>query len=69
MKHGDHSEFRDGYSLHVNPVDAIIRNSKRRTDRYWKWWVMRETDGTVIAVGSALTKAEALEQMDAAILG
>lgn len=67
MKQGAHSEFRDDYSLHVHPVEAIIRNSKRRTDRYWKWWVMRETDGTVIAVGSAPTKAEALKEMAAAI--
>lgn len=67
MKHGIHAEFHDNYSFHVNCVEAIIRNGKRRTDRYWKWWVMRESDGTVVAVGSADTKDEAVAQMRAAV--
>jgi len=60
MKPGIYSEFGETRSIFVNEVNAIIRNGKRRTDRYWKWWVMDETTQTVIANGTAPTKEEAV---------
>jgi hypothetical protein len=60
MKPGIYSEFTPEHSIHLREVDAIVRNGKRRTDRYWNWWLMDEHTHAILTNGSAPTKEAAL---------
>jgi hypothetical protein len=66
MKRGEHATFGATRSYHVTAVEPIYRGGKRRTDRYWKWYIIDETTGAVTHLGSAPTKTQALAAMAAA---
>lgn len=66
MDRGVHATFTPDRSYHVACVDPVYRGGKRRTDRYWKWYIINETTGAVTQLGTAPTKAAALEAMAAA---
>lgn len=63
MNRGVYSTFGPERSLHVIPIEPIYRGGKRKTERYWKWFIIDETTGEVTHLGSAPTKEAALREM------
>jgi hypothetical protein len=66
LEAGTHSHFTTTHSYHVSPI-ALWTKKDNPPIRYWKWFVCLEPSGTVLQLGSAPSKTDAVVAINQAI--